>query len=177
MDGRWKNYCLTTTRLKTCRRLVHWLFTGQLVDTRRQVFSRTGHLRMLPPVVDGFCGRCGYFETPQANEYEKVVSMYPKSCTLCCLLTVYTIVSQRHSYLSKYSIVSFFLLCPRNCGLCGLTVERSLAILKVVGLNVGQSDSRYQPWASRSHACASVTKQYRTENLERFLYEVYRPGQ
>ena len=51
-------------------------------------------------------------------------------------------------------------------GLCGLTVECSLAIQKVAGSYLGRSASRKQPWASCSHACASVTKQY---NLVRSL--------
>jgi len=41
-----------------------------------------------------------------------------------------------------------------------LTSVLSLSILKVAGSNLGRSASRYQPWASCSHACASVTKQY-----------------
>ena len=45
-------------------------------------------------------------------------------------------------------------------GLCGWTVERSLAIQKVAGSNLGRSAAKLQPWASCSHACASVTKQY-----------------
>jgi len=45
-------------------------------------------------------------------------------------------------------------------GLCGVTVEHSLAIQKVAGSNLGRSASRWQPCASCSHACASVTKQY-----------------
>ena len=30
-----------------------------------------------------------------AKIYEKVVAVYPKSCTLCCLLTIYTMANQR----------------------------------------------------------------------------------
>ena len=45
-------------------------------------------------------------------------------------------------------------------GLCGLTVERSLAILKVASSNLGRCAARKQPRTSCSHACASVTKQY-----------------
>ena len=43
---------------------------------------------------------------------------------------------------------------PFSCGLCGLMVERSIAIQKVAGSNLGRSASRQQPWASYSHACA-----------------------
>jgi len=44
--------------------------------------------------------------------------------------------------------------------LCGVTIEHSLVIQKVAGSNLGRSASRWRPWASCSHACAFVTKQY-----------------
>jgi len=47
-----------------------------------------------------------------------------------------------------------------NSGLCGIMVERSLMTQKVVGSNLGRFAFRQQPWVSRWHACASLTKQY-----------------
>jgi len=56
--------------------------------------------------------------------------------------------------------VEYLTLHSRPCCLCGVTVERSLATQKVAGSNLVRSASRPQPWASCSHACASINKQY-----------------
>jgi len=78
---------------------------------------------------------------------------------------------QHHPFMScyvRYSTVvgSYASAFPYSAnsavsGMCGVTVEHSLEIPKVAGSNLGRSASRYQPLGKlRSHACASVTKQY-----------------
>ena len=64
-------------------------------------------------------------------------SLYPRRRRLCvCLSVSFTwCLKDRSTTLAK-------ILPLHDCGLCGLTVERSLAIQKVAGSNLGRSASR-----------------------------------
>jgi len=50
--------------------------------------------------------------------------------------------SPKHERKHQHNTVIYLLTKKKLSGLCGLTVERSLAILKVAGSNLGRSASR-----------------------------------
>jgi len=79
----------------------------------------------------------------------------------------YSSTKGTHTHSPRYSLRynTVISAIPRVSGLRGATIECSIAIQKVAGSNLGQSASRKTdkkslPWASCSHACAFVTKQY-----------------